>query len=43
VLSAQASIGVTRATPRDSAVTLLGRADSAMYEAKRTRSSRRVS
>jgi diguanylate cyclase (GGDEF)-like protein/PAS domain S-box-containing protein len=43
VLSAQASIGVTRATPRDSAVTLLGRADAAMYEAKRSRNARRVS
>ena len=36
-LSAQASIGVTRATPHDSAVTLLGRADAAMYDVKRTR------
>jgi diguanylate cyclase (GGDEF)-like protein len=43
VLSAQASIGVTRATARDSAVSLLGRADAAMYEAKRARGGRRVS
>ncbi len=39
-LSAQASIGITRATPRDTAVSLLGRADAAMYEVKRTRSGR---
>jgi len=42
VLSTQASIGVTRATPDDSAVTLLSRADAAMYEAKRARGGRRV-
>ena len=39
-LSAQASIGITRATPHDTAVSLLGRADAAMYEVKRTRSGR---
>jgi len=39
-LSAQASIGITRATPRDTTVSLLGRADAAMYEVKRTRSGR---
>jgi len=42
VLSAQASIGITRATPHDSAVTLLGRADAAMYEVKRVHRARRV-
>ena len=41
-LSAQASIGITRATAHDSAVTLLGRADAAMYEAKRSRGRRQV-
>jgi diguanylate cyclase (GGDEF)-like protein/PAS domain S-box-containing protein len=39
-LSAQASIGITRATPHDSAVSLLGRADAAMYEVKRSRGRR---
>jgi diguanylate cyclase (GGDEF)-like protein/PAS domain S-box-containing protein len=41
-LSAQASIGITRATAGDSAVSLLGRADAAMYQVKRTRSGRSV-
>ena len=36
-ISTQASIGVTRATPHDTAVTLLGRADAAMYDVKRSR------
>lgn len=40
-LSAQASIGITRACAEDSAVSLLGRADMAMYEAKRARGLRR--
>jgi diguanylate cyclase (GGDEF)-like protein/PAS domain S-box-containing protein len=40
-LSAQASIGITRACAEDSAVSLLGRADVAMYEAKRARGRRR--
>jgi diguanylate cyclase (GGDEF)-like protein len=43
VLSAQASIGVTRATPHDTAVSLLGRADAAMYEVKRSRGRRAYS
>ena len=43
VLSTQASIGITRATPHDTAVTLLGRADAAMYEVKRAHRARRVS
>lgn len=41
-LSAHASIGITRATPHDSAVSLLGRADVAMYEVKRSRGRSRV-
>jgi diguanylate cyclase (GGDEF)-like protein/PAS domain S-box-containing protein len=43
VLSAHASIGVTRATPYDSAISLLRRADAAMYEVKRSRGRRAYS